>query len=87
MTITFRSDAHVSERVRRRRWQSSRSRPAHCAYQRRPITPLYAPSARNPSVPDTPHGNRHLLVAFAVTIEREPALAKVVEPSTGRFAL
>jgi hypothetical protein len=31
------------------------------------------------SIPDTPHGNCHLLLAFVLTMKSLPALAKVVE--------
>jgi hypothetical protein len=34
---------------------------------------------------DTSHGECHLLLAIAVTIERLPAFAKVVEPCTGQI--
>src|SRR5437879_10339581 len=41
--------------------------------------------ALQPSLPDTSHGHGHLLVAFPLTIERQPAFSKVVEPSTDRI--
>lgn len=39
-----------------------------------------------PSLPDTTHGNCHLLLAFILTIKSLPALAKVVEDCAARIS-
>src|SRR5918996_401261 len=46
-----------------------------------------SPGGSEPSIPDAPYGDGHLLVAGAMAVEGLPAFAEVIEPCGGRAAL